>query len=70
MNRAYESKSKVEDTIYITNPNNVKGLEFPFVICLTGTINDSYRYRNILYTMLTRSFLQSYLLVQNPKGWY
>lgn len=68
VNRAYESKSKVEDTLYITNPNNVKGLEFPFVICLTGTINDSYRYRNILYTMLTRSFLQSYLLVQNSKG--
>lgn len=29
---------------------------------------DSYRYRNTLYTMLTRSFLQSFLLVtQNDK---
>ncbi|MGB5988612.1 MAG: ATP-binding domain-containing protein [Marinifilaceae bacterium] len=67
-NRAYESKAKAEDEIYVTNPNNVKGLEFPFVICITGVIQDTYRYRNILYTMLTRSFLQSYLLVQNDKG--
>ena len=66
VNRAYESKSKIENTIYITNPNNVKGLEFPFVLCLTAGIIDSYKYRNILYTMLTRSFIQSYLLVSNP----
>ena len=65
VNRAYESKAKIENSVYISNPNNVKGLEFPFVLCLTGAILDSYRYRNILYTMLTRSFIQSYLLVQN-----
>lgn len=68
VNRAYESKAKIENSIYITNPNHVKGLEFPFVLCLSGTILDTYRYRNILYTMLTRSFIQSYLLVQNSKG--
>lgn len=67
-NRAYENKRKIENTIYISNTNNVKGLEFPFVICLTGGVQNTYKYRNILYTMLTRSFIQSYLLVTNDKG--
>jgi superfamily I DNA and RNA helicase len=65
VNRAYESKTQEDNAVYITNPNNVKGLEFPFVICITGSIKNTYKYRNILYTMLTRSFIQSYLLVQN-----
>lgn len=68
VNRGYESKNPQKDSIYITNPNNVKGLEFPFVICITGGIQNTYRYRNILYTMLTRSFIQSYLLVTNDDG--
>jgi superfamily I DNA and RNA helicase len=68
VNRAYESKEKVNDALYLTNSNNVKGLEFPFVICVTASIKSSYRYRNVLYTMLTRSFIQSYLLVKNDKG--
>lgn len=68
VNRAIESKAKKDDAIYITNPNNVKGLEFPFVICITDSLKKSYRYRNVLYTMLTRSFIQSYLLIQNETG--
>ena len=68
VNRAIESKTKRKDAIYITNPNNVKGLEFPFVICITGSLKHSYRYRNVLYTMLTRSFIQSYLLFQSDAG--
>ncbi len=68
VNRAYENKNKVPDTVFISNPNNVKGLEFPFVICITNSIKDTYKYRNILYTMLTRSFIQSYLLVTDEKG--
>lgn len=67
-NRAYENKRKIDNTLYISNTNNIKGLEFPFVICLTGGIQNTYKYRNILYTMLTRSFIQSYLLVTNDKG--
>lgn len=63
VNRAIETKTKISDTIYVTNSNNVKGLEFHFVICITGKIGDSYRKRNTLYAMLTRSFIQSYLLV-------
>ncbi len=63
INRAYETKIKEKDKIFVSNPNNVKGLEFPFVICITNSIKSSYRYRNVLYTMLTRSFIQSHLLV-------
>ncbi len=68
INRAYDTKRIIENTIFISNRNNVKGLEFPFVICLTGKIKDGYKYRNSLYTMLTRSFIQSYLLVTNDDG--
>jgi len=43
----------------------VKGLEFPFVICISEKISSGYKYRNALYMTLTRSFLQSYLLVSS-----
>ena len=68
INRAYDSKVKINNTLFVSNRNNVKGLEFPFVICVTAQIKDDYRYRNSLYTMLTRSFIQSYLLVKNVQG--
>lgn len=34
VNIGYETKEKVEGTLFISNRNNVKGLEFPFVICI------------------------------------
>lgn len=61
--RGYERKEVIEDKLYITNPNNVKGLEFPFVLCVSGMIQDTYKYRNILYTMVTRSFLKTFILL-------
>lgn len=63
VNKAYESKAKISKSILISNRNNVKGLEFPFVICITGEIKDGLSYRNSLYTMLTRSFIKSYLVL-------
>lgn len=63
--RGYEQKEIVEDKLYITNPNNVKGLEFPFVLCISPQIQYDYRYRNILYTMVTRSFLKTFILLTN-----
>ncbi|MCI5144888.1 MAG: ATP-dependent helicase [Candidatus Electrothrix sp. AR3] len=63
VNKGYESKKKIENTLFVSNKNNIKGLEFPFVICITRKIQSDLRYRNTLYTMLTRSFIQSYLLV-------
>ncbi|MBS0027087.1 DEAD/DEAH box helicase [Chitinophaga hostae] len=68
VNRAYENKNKIPNTVFVSNSNNVKGLEFPFVICIAGSITNTYKFRNILYTMLTRSFIQSYLLVHEEKG--
>lgn len=62
-NKAYETKSVEDNRLLISNRNNVKGLEYPFIICVTRAIGSSYGYRNALYTMLSRSFLVSYLLV-------
>ena len=63
VNKAHESKEKIKDTLFISNKNNVKGLEFPFVICVTKKIHNNPSYRNTLYMVLTRSFLRSYLLI-------
>lgn len=63
INRAHENKIKIENALYVSNPNNVKGLEFPYVICITGVIKNNIKFRNILYTMLTRSFIKTYLLL-------
>ncbi len=66
-NKGYESKKRIGKKIFISNRNNVKGLEFPFVFCVLGRIDRDYRLRNLLYTMLTRSFLKSILIVGNTK---
>lgn len=63
--RGHEDKHTDPDKLYLTNTNNVKGLEFPFVVCITSRVNDNPIYRNKLYTMLTRSFLVSYLIVKD-----
>jgi len=65
VNKSYESKQNIPNTILIANKNNVKGLEFPFVICITSKIGNSISYRNSLYTMLTRSFLRTYMVIQD-----
>lgn len=54
VNKAYESKRKEKGELFLSNKNNVKGLEFPFVICVTARIHNSYSYRNALYMTLTR----------------
>lgn len=65
-NIAYESKKTEKDKILISNRFNVKGLEYPFVICITKKILRDKSYRNTMYTMLTRSFVRSYLIL--PEG--
>lgn len=60
---AHETKDVVPDKIVITNRNNIKGLEFPFVFCITQKLTRDHSYRNAIYTMLSRSFLRSYLVV-------
>lgn len=68
-NRAYETKQMKNNKVFITNQNNVKGLEFPFVICVAQDImnNRNISFRNALYMSITRSFLQTYLLVLEDK---
>lgn len=68
VNKAYESKEKIDGTLFVSNKNNVKGLEFPFVICVTKKIVRVKSVRNALYMMLTRSFLKTYLLTSQDSN--
>lgn len=62
--KGYETKSTSEDAVFISNKNNIKGLEFPFVICVINEeLTRNVFKRNTVYMMLTRSFITSYLLV-------
>lgn len=64
--KGYETKENSGDALFISNRNNIKGLEFPFVICIVNsTISDDIYSRNTLYMMLTRSFITSYLIINN-----
>jgi len=65
-NKAYESKKPVANAVLVSNRNNAKGLEYPYVICIIEKIADNHQFRNALYTMLTRSFIRSYLLITDP----
>lgn len=62
-NVVYETKEKIKGQLFISNYRNVKGLEFPFVICCTKKLNNDLAYRNRLYTMISRSFLRTYMIV-------
>lgn len=67
VNKAVDTKEKQAGTISLSNRNNVKGLEFHFVICVTSNISRDYTYRNTLYMTLTRSFIRSHLIVSSPQ---
>lgn len=59
-----ETKYKESNSVYISNENNVKGLEFPFTISILLTnVGNSIKLRNSLYMSLTRSFITSYLIM-------
>lgn len=62
-NVSYESKRRDPDSLFISNINNAKGLEFPFVICYAKDLRKVPSFRNALYTMMARSFLESHLLL-------
>ena len=63
-----ETKYKDSNSVYISNENNVKGLEFPFtIIILLTDIGSSIKLRNSLYMSLTRSFITSFLIIDNEK---
>lgn len=63
VNVSFETKVSDPDRIFISNINNAKGLEFPFVICFSNSLSKTPSARNALYTMMARSFLESHLVL-------
>lgn len=64
--KIYESKNRFrrKNKVFISNQNNVKGLEFSFLIGIVlDKITDDVNVRNTVYMMMTRSFLTSYLIL-------
>jgi superfamily I DNA and RNA helicase len=65
----YKDKKVEKGKVTISNKNNIKGLEFPFVICVANhQITRKFTERNTLYMSLTRSFLTSYLIIQQENN--
>ncbi len=63
--KGYIIKEREQGKLYISNTNNIKGLEFPYVICVTAwKITRDIINRNTLYMALTRSFIKSYFLLE------
>lgn len=75
INKAYESKeSNKENAIFLSNKNNVKGLEFAFVICVVPLLSDKKSKdnlidRNAIYMSLTRSYIQSFLILNKSNNY-
>lgn len=68
-NKLHDSKEIKKNHLAISNINNIKGLEFPFIVCIANeTIGLNVQKRNALYMTLTRSFITSYLLVSNSNN--
>lgn len=65
VNVSFETKRNDPEKIFVSNINNAKGLEFPFVICFARNLNRQPSFRNALYTMMARSFLESHLILGN-----
>ena len=59
-NVAYETKHTAKDSVFISNRNNVKGLEFPIVICITKKIHSTISYRKY-FIHYADSFFYSFL---------
>lgn len=68
LNKAYETKTPIPGSLFVSNKNHVKGLEFPFIICVSDIHGSSLNLRNSLYMVLTRSFLKSYLIVNEARN--
>lgn len=67
--KGYETKDTEGNSLFITNDYNIKGLEFPFIICvLTNRITNNVKARNTLYMGMTRSFISSILILKNEES--
>lgn len=64
--KGYIKKEREKGKLFVSNVNNIKGLEFPFVICIeSGNINRNIKQRNSIYMILTRSFITSYIIINS-----
>lgn len=69
VNSLHHTKTLLKDSLSISNINNIKGLEFPFIICISHEpIGENVKKRNALYMSLTRSFISSYLLISRDNN--
>ena len=69
VNKGYESHNQEENLLMLTSKNYIKGLEYPFVICIAPEkIGQDVFLRNSLYMVLTRSFLTSYFIANESDG--
>ena len=67
--KGHLTKARETGHLFMSNINNVKGLEFPFVICIhVGDITRSVFQRNAIYMALTRSFLSSFFIVTSERN--
>ncbi len=68
VNSLVESKAKRKGSLTLSNINNVKGLEFSFVICVQK--NNSYNIKklNATYVAMTRSFIKSIFISSDTIG--
>ncbi len=67
--KGYETKQIDSESVFISNLNNIKGLEFPFIISfILGDLTRNIRLRNALYMILTRSFVSSYLIANQKES--
>lgn len=66
-NIGYETKQRDDSNcLFISNTNNIKGLEFPFVVTIAiNGITNGLNNRNAIYMSLTRSFIKSYFIINN-----
>lgn len=63
VNVSHQTKRIDSNKLFISNINNAKGLEFPFVICFAQDLRKNTSFRNALYTMMARSFIESHLVL-------
>lgn len=63
--KGFIKKEREKGKLLISNTNNIKGLEFPYVVCVSiGKITRNILLRNSIYMALTRSFIKSYFMVE------
>ena len=71
----YRDRVHYKNKVFLTNQNNVKGLEFPFVICISDRLSYSelnateIRFRNALYMSLSRSFIKTFWLTTEDEDY-